>query len=292
MTLCESTSSVPCSPSCTHGYGYRCAPTVDLVLLSHGDLSHSGLYAYAYANWGLTAPTYTTLPVQAMARVAASEDVEGIRDEQDVEDKSSEEQSSDDPDTSAPDEPPQSPTTAGRAKKRRYVATSQQVIEAFESVNVLRYSQPCHLQGTSTYFAALSPSQTTVWIGKCQGLTIIPFNAGHTLGGTIWKIRSPSAGTILYAVDMNHMRERHLDGTVLIRQGAAGGGVFETLARPDLLITDAERANVTTARRKDRDAALLGESTAFNLSLFIPHVVPWVDCVTATLSSQIGRAHV
>ena len=95
--------------------------------------------------------------------------------------------------------------------------------------------------------------------GKCQGLTIIPFNAGHSLGGTIWKIRSPSAGTILYAVDMNHMRERHLDGTVLIRQASAGGGVFESLARPDLLITDAERANVTTARRKDRDAALLGK---------------------------------
>lgn len=94
-------------------------------------------------------------------------------------------------------------------------------------------------------------------VGKCQGLTIIPFNAGHSLGGTIWKIRSPSAGTILYAVDMNHMRERHLDGTVLMRQ-ASGGGIFESLARPDLLITDAERANVTTARRKDRDAALLG----------------------------------
>ena len=56
------------------------------------------------------------------------------------------------------------------------------------------------------------------------------------------------------------MRERHLDGTVLIRQASAGGGVFESLARPDLLITDAERASVTTARRKDRDAALLGKS--------------------------------
>lgn len=115
-------------------------------------------------------------------------------------------------------------------------------------------------------------------------MTIIPFNAGHTLGGTIWKIRSPSAGTILYAVDMNHMRERHLDGTVLIRQGSTGG-VFESLARPDLLITDAERANVTTARRKDRDSALLGkrhnagpvQSVANNRS---------IDCVTATLSSR------
>lgn len=98
----------------------------------------------------------------------------------------------------------------------------------------------------------LSPS-----LGKCQGLTIIPFNAGHTLGGTIWKIRSPTAGTLLYAVDMNHMNERHLDGTVLMPRGN-NTTIFETLQRPDLLITDAERANVTTARRKDRDAALLG----------------------------------
>lgn len=58
---------------------------------------------------------------------------------------------------------------------------------------------------------------------------------------------------------MNHMRERHLDGTVLIRStGSGGANVFESLQRPDLFITDAERANVTTARRKDRDAALLG----------------------------------
>lgn len=58
----------------------------------------------------------------------------------------------------------------------------------------------------------------------------------------------------MYAVNMSHMKERHLDGTVLLRQG----GVFEPLARPDLLITDADRADVTTSRRKDRDAALIG----------------------------------
>ncbi|KAI0921639.1 hypothetical protein AcW2_006550 [Taiwanofungus camphoratus] len=228
----------------------ECAPTVDLVLLSHGDLAHSGLYPYAHTHWNLTAPAYTTLPVQAMARVAASEDAEGIRDEQDVDDTSKDEQntrSETEDSTFAVSSKFTSPTPRPRAGK--YVATVQEVHDAFDSVNVLRYSQPCHLQG------------------KCQGLTIIPFNAGHTLGGTIWKIRSPTAGTILYAVDMNHMRERHLDGTVLVRQASAGGGVFESLARPDLLITDAERASVTTARRKDRDAALL-------------------DCVTATLTSR------
>lgn len=89
-------------------------------------------------------------------------------------------------------------------------------------------------------------------------MTITPFSAGHTLGGTIWKIRSPSSGTILYAVNMNHMKERHLDGTVLVKAGAAGGGVFEPLARPDLLITDADRALTVSPRRKDRDSALLG----------------------------------
>lgn len=82
----------------------------------------------------------------------------------------------------------------------------------------------------------------------------------------MWKIRSPSSGTILYAVNINHMRERHLDGTVLMRQAA--GGVFEPLARPDLLITDAERASVTTSRRKDRDAALIGPSAG--LYNFLP----------------------
>ena len=59
----------------------------------------------------------------------------------------------------------------------------------------------------------------------------------------------------MYAVNMNHMRERHLDGTILM---SAGGAIFESLARPDLLITDAERANVIGSRRKDRDAALIG----------------------------------
>ena len=106
--------------------------------------------------------------------------------------------------------------------------------------------------------AIIHPLPTT---GKCQGITITPFAAGHTLGGTIWKIRSPSAGTLVYAVDMNHMRERHLDGTVLLRTGPASNavpGVFEPLARPDLFITDADRALIIGSRRKDRDKALLG----------------------------------
>ncbi|KAL4076148.1 beta-lactamase-like protein [Scleroderma citrinum] len=221
----------------------QCAPTVDLVLLSHGDLAHSGLYAYAYARWGLKAPAYTTIPVQAMARIVTLEDIEGIRDEQDIDDPAHEET----PPTSPEDHDQSGVEGPSTSFSGKYIATVQEVHDAYDVVNTLRYSQPTHLQG------------------KCQGITIIPFSAGHTLGGTIWKIRSPSVGTIVYAVNMNHMKERHLDGTVLFRPSA--GGIFEPLARPDLFITDADRANVTTPRRKDRDAAL-------------------IDTISATLSSR------
>ncbi|THV08366.1 hypothetical protein K435DRAFT_8951 [Dendrothele bispora CBS 962.96] len=224
----------------------ECAPTIDLVLLAHGDLSHCGLYAFAHSRWGLKAPTYTTLPVQAMGRIATTEDVEGLRDEQDIGEEVEKTEEEDEENT-ARDESEIDKPLLPIPKSGKYIATVREVQDAFDSLHTLRYSQPAHLQG------------------KCQGLTITPFNAGHTIGGTIWKIRSPSSGTIIYAVNLNHMRERHLDGTVLLRQSA--GGVFEPLARPDLLITDAERASVVSSRRKDRDAAL-------------------IDTVTATLSSR------
>ncbi|KAF9076851.1 beta-lactamase-like protein [Rhodocollybia butyracea] len=220
----------------------ECAPTIDLVLLSHGDLKHSGLYAYAHSRWGLKAPTYTTLPVQAMARIASVEEVEGLRDEQDIGDQFEVTEGEENA-VSAEGEEDKAPEPM--TKSGKYVATLREVQDSFDSVNTLRYSQPAHLQG------------------KCQGLTITPFNAGHSIGGTIWKIRSPSSGTIMYCVDFNHMKERHLDGTVLLRSG----GIFEPLARPDLLITSADRTSVISSRRKDRDAAL-------------------IDTVTATLSSR------
>ncbi|KAJ7781055.1 beta-lactamase-like protein [Mycena metata] len=219
----------------------ECAPTIDLVLLSHGDLAHCGLYPYAYSRWNLKAPTYTSLPVQAMGRIAATEDIEGIRDEEDVGDEDEtpvqEEDTIMDSGVGSP-----SPPVNRDKLKGKYVATLTEVQEAFDSVNTLRYSQPTRLQG------------------KCQGLTITPFNAGHTIGGTIWKIRSPSSGTILYAVNVNHMRERHLDGAVLINKST--GGVFEPLARPDLLITDAERTSVVNSKQRDRDVALIDTITS------------------------------
>ncbi|EJD48587.1 hypothetical protein AURDEDRAFT_183466 [Auricularia subglabra TFB-10046 SS5] len=210
------------------------AHSIDLVLLSHGDLQHCGLYPYAFAHWNLRAPAYCTYPIQAMGRVAVLDELEALRAEQSF----AETDAANDADP--PVDADGDAIMQSRASRSKYVAQRKDVQDAFDSLITMRYSQPTHLQG------------------KCQGLTITPFSAGHTLGGTIWKIRSPSVGTIVYAVDMNHMRERHLDGTVLFRSApGAGATIFEPLARPDVLITDADKTLVVNARRKDRDAALL-----------------------------------
>ena len=66
------------------------------------------------------------------------------------------------------------------------------------------------------------------------------------LGGTIWKIMKDGEEDIVYAVDYNHKRERHLNGCVL-----------ESISRPALLITDAFNATYQQTRRRIRDEQLM-----------------------------------
>lgn len=66
------------------------------------------------------------------------------------------------------------------------------------------------------------------------------------IGGTIWKIVKVGEEDIVYAVDFNHKKERHLNGCEL-----------EKLQRPSLLITDAYNARYQQARRRARDEKLM-----------------------------------
>jgi len=92
------------------------------------------------------------------------------------------------------------------------------------------------------HFIQLKYSQHYLLSGKGAGIEITPYAAGHMLGGTIWKIKK-EAEEIIYAVDYNHKKERHLNPTLL-----------ETLTRPSLLITDALCVfNTETKSRRDRD---------------------------------------
>ena len=79
-----------------------------------------------------------------------------------------------------------------------------------------------------------------------KGIHVIPYAAGRTLGGAVWRIRKET-DDILYAVDYNHRKERHLNGSVL-----------DTLVRPTLLITDTRNALSPQVLRKQRDAELIG----------------------------------
>nr|CAB3233517.1 cleavage and polyadenylation specificity factor subunit 2 [Phallusia mammillata] len=96
-------------------------------------------------------------------------------------------------------------------------------------------------------------NQTVTLRDKGEGLSITPVHAGHMIGGTAWKIvKDDEEGEVVYAVDFNHKRERHLNGCSLFDSG-------DSLSSrpPQLLITDAYNAAYIQARRKLRDEQLL-----------------------------------
>jgi len=80
--------------------------------------------------------------------------------------------------------------------------------------------------------------------GKGRGIVITPFPAGHSIGGSVWRI-SKEMDEILYAVDYNHRRERILPSLDLTAFG-----------KPTVTITDALTA-LRPPARPDRDERLL-----------------------------------
>lgn len=91
----------------------------------------------------------------------------------------------------------------------------------------------------------LKYSQDKYLSDKGDGITITPYAAGHMLGGSVWKIKKETED-IIYAVNYNHKRDRHLNGTVLES--------FDS--RPSVLITDANCPSQHTVPLKTRDAKL------------------------------------
>ena len=98
------------------------------------------------------------------------------------------------------------------------------------------------------YISTTSFDLVSFQSGKGHGLTITPLPAGHMIGGTLWRIVKDGEEEIIYAIDYNHKKERHLNGCVL-----------ETITRPSLLITDAFNATYVQARRRLRDEQLMSE---------------------------------
>lgn len=85
-------------------------------------------------------------------------------------------------------------------------------------------------------------NQTYYLEGQGCGLSIEPLAAGHMIGGTIWKIVKDNEEVIVYAIDYNHKKDKHLDGCS-----------FDKITKPSLLITDAYNAENIQGRMKARD---------------------------------------
>lgn len=124
--------------------------------------------------------------------------------------------------------------------------THEEIASYFSLIHPLKYSQP-HQPLPSPFSPPLN------------GLTITAYNAGHTLGGTIWHIQH-GLESIVYAVDWNQARENILAGAAWLGGAGGGGGeVIEQLRKPTALICSsrgAERAALGGGRSK-RDELLL-----------------------------------
>lgn len=221
-------ADLTCSPPSAND---RHAPSVDAVLLSQPDLAHLGALPYARAHLGLDCPVYATRPVIQMGQMFLYDSHQARYAAEDFD-----------------------------------VFTLDQVDDAFDSITPLKFSQsvqlPSGMSRKRVPWRALLVIVASLHVplarfGVAIGIKITPFAAGGMIGGSIWRI-SKDNEDILYAVDYNNKKERHLDGTVL-----------ENLTRPTLMITGARRSVAIAGRQAGRQGGsattpllcVLGERT-------------------------------
>ncbi|RAL62027.1 hypothetical protein DID88_002515 [Monilinia fructigena] len=119
--------------------------------------------------------------------------------------------------------------------------------------------QPPTKEEINYYFSLVRPLKYSQPHQPLNGVTITAYNAGHSLGGTIWHIQH-GLESIVYAVDWNQARENVLAGAAWLGGAGAGGAeVIEQLRKPTALICSSkggERVALPGGRAK-RDELLL-----------------------------------
>lgn len=127
--------------------------------------------------------------------------------------------------------------------------TLTDVETCFDKIEPLKYSQPFSLSG------------------MLNGVTITAYNAGHTVGGTIWRIQKDQEN-VVYAVDWNHSRDTFLNGSALLQNGK----VIESLTRPTVFIcgTKFGQQNGTLSQRKTQLHKRIEETISRGGTILIP----------------------
>jgi cleavage and polyadenylation specificity factor subunit 2 len=223
--------------------------TISLILLTHPTLSHLGAFAHCCKHIPLFAsiPVYATTPVISLGRTLLQDLYASAAHRASIVPASAlaESLSKSQIPTSFLVQPP----------------TADDIASYFSLINPLKYSQP-HQPIPSPFSPPL------------QGLTVTAYNAGHTLGGTIWHLQH-GLESIVYAVDWNQAKENVLSGAAWL--GGAGGGaeVIEQLRRPTAMVCStkgADRSHLSGGRKKRDDAllALINQTISNGGTVLIP----------------------
>ncbi|KAE9543581.1 hypothetical protein AGLY_002381 [Aphis glycines] len=186
---------------------------IDAVLLSHPDRFHLGILPYLVGKCGLNCPVYATIPVYQMGQMFMYDLHQSLCNVEDF-----------------------------------TLFDLDDVDAAFDKVIQVKYNQIVSLKEkwVGPDLPGIPAGYTTGKIGKGIGLRIIAFPAGHMIGGTIWKISKIGEEDIIYAMDFNHKKERHLNGSSL-----------ERFRRPSLLILDCFNGAYSQPKRRSRDESLM-----------------------------------
>ena len=124
--------------------------------------------------------------------------------------------------------------------------TPEDIARYFSLIHPLKYSQP-HQPLPSPFSPPLN------------GLTLTAYNAGHTVGGTIWHIQH-GMESIVYAVDWNQARENVMAGAAWFGgSGGSGTEVIEQLRKPTALVCSSKGSDkfALPGGRQKRDDLLL-----------------------------------
>ncbi|KAJ5709514.1 hypothetical protein N7493_010848 [Penicillium malachiteum] len=222
-------------------------PTLSLILLTHATPAHIGAFVHCCQAFPLFTqiPIYATSPVIALGRTSlqdlyssaplaatflptASRIFGGVRCERRGENERSTEAAG----------------STGRILLQP--PTAEEIARYFSLITPLKYSQP-HQPLPSPFSPPL------------DGLTLTAYNAGHTVGGTIWHIQH-GLESIVYAMDWNQARESVMAGAAWFGgSGASGTEVIEQLRKPTALICSTKGGDkfAVSGGRKKRDDLLL-----------------------------------
>ncbi|KAF7505611.1 hypothetical protein GJ744_000620 [Endocarpon pusillum] len=210
--------------------------TLSFVLLTHARISHLGAFAHLCKHYPLFSqiPVYATTPVISLGRTLL-EDLYA----------STPLAATFLPSTgSATEGTLPSFSKEARSSLLMQAPTTEEITRYFQRITPLKYSQP-HQPVASDFSPPL------------EGLVLTAYNAGHTLGGTIWHIQH-GMESIIYAVDWNQARENVMGGAAWFG-GFGGSEVIEPLRKPTALVCSSKNGNSAplVGGRKKRDQSLL-----------------------------------